>query len=166
MMAQPGRSFAFLSEVGFGYDMTKYFRPQTAYAIKHCSMFLLFSRAKRKNCSYYFNAFLTLLYQPGICVSETGAADCICHTFARTRNGHGLQGITRYSTRPTFDPSVHAFEFSLFALGNQGLQEEIKLVPMDMADKPGWYKKVYPKNQVCLVLHGKTKKSSRSYPAT
>ena len=32
----------------------------------------------------------------------------------------------------------------------QGLQEEIELVPMDMADKPAWYKKVYPKNQVRL----------------
>uniref|UniRef100_K4AI66 GST N-terminal domain-containing protein n=1 Tax=Setaria italica TaxID=4555 RepID=K4AI66_SETIT len=29
-----------------------------------------------------------------------------------------------------------------------GLQEEIKLVPLDMADKPAWYKRVYPKNQV------------------
>nr|CAB3501190.1 unnamed protein product [Digitaria exilis] len=34
-----------------------------------------------------------------------------------------------------------------------GLQEEIKLVPMDMADKPAWYKKVYPNNQVPSLEH-------------
>jgi hypothetical protein len=38
----------------------------------------------------------------------------------------------------------------VIALGHQGLQEEIKLVPMDLADKPAWYKKVYPKYQVRL----------------
>jgi len=38
--------------------------------------------------------------------------------------------------------------WNVIALGHQGLQEEIKLVPMDMADKPAWYKKVYPKNEV------------------
>ena len=40
--------------------------------------------------------------------------------------------------------------WNVIALGHQGLQEEIKLVPMDMADKPAWYKKVYPKNEVRL----------------
>jgi len=37
----------------------------------------------------------------------------------------------------------------------KGLQEEIELVPMDMADKPAWYKKVYPKNQVPALEHNK-----------
>ncbi|RLN16147.1 hypothetical protein C2845_PM02G29660 [Panicum miliaceum] len=37
----------------------------------------------------------------------------------------------------------------------KGLQEEIKLVPMDMADKPAWYKKVYPKYQVPALEHKK-----------
>ncbi|PUZ41610.1 hypothetical protein GQ55_9G518200 [Panicum hallii var. hallii] len=37
----------------------------------------------------------------------------------------------------------------------KGLQEEIKLVPMDMADKPAWYKKVYPKYQVPALEHNK-----------
>jgi len=37
----------------------------------------------------------------------------------------------------------------------KGLQEEIKLVPMDMADKPAWYKKVYPKNEVPALEHNK-----------
>jgi glutathione S-transferase len=44
------------------------------------------------------------------------------------------------------------------------LQEKIKLVPMDMADKPGWYKKVYPNNQVWLVLHGKKKVRGYTLP--
>jgi hypothetical protein len=42
-------------------------------------------------------------------------------------------------------------KFSLLLWGNQGLQEKIKLVPMNMADKPGWYKEVYPNNQVWLA---------------
>ncbi|PAN50256.1 hypothetical protein PAHAL_9G508100 [Panicum hallii] len=37
----------------------------------------------------------------------------------------------------------------------KGLQEEIKLVPMDLADKPAWYKKVYPKYQVPAMEHNK-----------
>ncbi|OEL26140.1 Protein IN2-1-like protein B [Dichanthelium oligosanthes] len=37
----------------------------------------------------------------------------------------------------------------------KGLQEEIKLVPMDMADKPAWYKNVYPKNEVPSLEHNK-----------
>ncbi|KAJ1297676.1 hypothetical protein BS78_01G395200 [Paspalum vaginatum] len=37
----------------------------------------------------------------------------------------------------------------------KGLQQEIKLVPMDMADKPEWYKKVYPSNQVPSLEHNK-----------
>ncbi|CAD6203164.1 unnamed protein product [Miscanthus lutarioriparius] len=35
----------------------------------------------------------------------------------------------------------------------KGLQEKIKLVPLDMTDKPGWYKEVYPKNQVPSLEH-------------
>jgi len=45
--------------------------------------------------------------------------------------------------------------WNVIALGHQGLQEEIKLVPMDMADKPAWYKKVYPKNEVPALEHNK-----------
>ena len=31
----------------------------------------------------------------------------------------------------------------------QGLQEKIKLVPIDLIDRPAWYKeKVYPENKV------------------
>ncbi|PWZ55415.1 Protein IN2-1 B [Zea mays] len=37
----------------------------------------------------------------------------------------------------------------------KGLQEKIKLVPMNMADKPGWYKEVYPNNQVPSLEHNK-----------
>uniref|UniRef100_A0A0A9CQL4 Uncharacterized protein n=1 Tax=Arundo donax TaxID=35708 RepID=A0A0A9CQL4_ARUDO len=66
-------------------------------------------------------------------------------------NGHGSQGITRYrssqSSQASFDPSVLMI---LIALEQQGLQEKIKLVPMDMADKPAWYKNVYPENMVWL----------------
>ncbi|CAN6320432.1 unnamed protein product [Urochloa humidicola] len=36
-----------------------------------------------------------------------------------------------------------------------GLQEEIKLVPLDMAGKPAWYKKVYPQNEVPSLEHNK-----------
>ncbi|TVU47476.1 hypothetical protein EJB05_07079 [Eragrostis curvula] len=35
----------------------------------------------------------------------------------------------------------------------KGLQEKIKLVPMDTADKPAWYKKVYLKNMVPSLEH-------------
>ncbi|XP_066384434.1 protein IN2-1 homolog B-like isoform X2 [Miscanthus floridulus] len=35
----------------------------------------------------------------------------------------------------------------------KGLQEKIKLVPFYMTDKPGWYKEVYPKNQVPSLEH-------------
>ncbi|CAN6289819.1 unnamed protein product [Urochloa humidicola] len=37
----------------------------------------------------------------------------------------------------------------------KGLQEEIKLVPLDLANKPAWYNKVYPKNQVPSLEHNK-----------
>ena len=117
-----------LCSLKLGLDMTKYNRPQTAYAVKHCSVLLLFSRAKKK--SYYFNASLTVLYQPGICVSETLTADCICRTFARMRNGHGSQGITRYSTRPSLDPSVHAFKFSLLLCWEPGFAGEDQASPL------------------------------------
>ena len=43
------------------------------------------------------------------------------------------------------------------------MHEKIKLVPMDMTDKPGWYKEVYPNNQVWLVLHGKKRFEIISY---
>jgi len=34
----------------------------------------------------------------------------------------------------------------------QGLQDKIKIVAIDLADRPAWYKeKVYPENKVCLV---------------
>ncbi|KAF8683748.1 hypothetical protein HU200_044681 [Digitaria exilis] len=50
---------------------------------------------------------------------------------------------------PLFDGTTR----SIIALISEGLQEEIKLVPMDMADKPAWYKKVYPNNQVPSLEH-------------
>lgn len=35
--------------------------------------------------------------------------------------------------------------------GEQGLQEKIKLVPIDLKNRPDWYKeKVYPANKVSL----------------
>ena len=35
--------------------------------------------------------------------------------------------------------------------GGQGLQEKIKLVPIDLQNRPAWYKeKVYPANKVML----------------
>ncbi|CAN6307044.1 unnamed protein product [Urochloa humidicola] len=37
----------------------------------------------------------------------------------------------------------------------KGLQEEIKLVPLDLADKPAWYNKFYSKNQVPSLEHNK-----------
>ncbi|KAL6907456.1 hypothetical protein ACP4OV_002495 [Aristida adscensionis] len=37
----------------------------------------------------------------------------------------------------------------------KGLQEKIKLVPIDTADKPAWYKNVYPKSQVPALEHNK-----------
>ena len=34
----------------------------------------------------------------------------------------------------------------------QGLHDKIKIVAIDLADRPAWYKeKVYPENKVCLV---------------
>jgi hypothetical protein len=34
----------------------------------------------------------------------------------------------------------------------QGLQDKIKIVAIDLADRPAWYKeKVYPGNKVCMV---------------
>ena len=34
----------------------------------------------------------------------------------------------------------------------QGLQDKIKIVAIDLADRPAWYKeKVYPENKVCLT---------------
>lgn len=36
---------------------------------------------------------------------------------------------------------------------NQALQEEIKLVPIDLKNRPDWYKeKVYPANKVKVTL--------------
>lgn len=38
-------------------------------------------------------------------------------------------------------------------MGEQGLQEKIKLVPIDLQNRPAWYKeKVYPPNKVMLYL--------------
>ncbi|CAL4913894.1 unnamed protein product [Urochloa decumbens] len=37
----------------------------------------------------------------------------------------------------------------------KGLEEEIKLVPLNLADKPAWYNKVYPNNQVPSLEHNK-----------
>ena len=39
----------------------------------------------------------------------------------------------------------------------QGLHDKIKIVAIDLADRPAWYKeKVYPENKVCLVYPGTT----------
>lgn len=41
----------------------------------------------------------------------------------------------------------------MFLYVNQGLQEEIKLVPIDLKNRPDWYKeKVYPANKVKVTL--------------
>uniref|UniRef100_A0A0E0KC61 GST N-terminal domain-containing protein n=1 Tax=Oryza punctata TaxID=4537 RepID=A0A0E0KC61_ORYPU len=37
----------------------------------------------------------------------------------------------------------------------KGLQEKIKLVPIDMNDRPAWYKGVYPKNTLPSLEHNK-----------
>uniref|UniRef100_A0ACD5XKB2 Uncharacterized protein n=1 Tax=Avena sativa TaxID=4498 RepID=A0ACD5XKB2_AVESA len=35
----------------------------------------------------------------------------------------------------------------------KGLQGKIMLVPIDVADKPAWYKKIYPKNKIPCLEH-------------
>ncbi|KAI8523933.1 hypothetical protein RHMOL_Rhmol13G0109900 [Rhododendron molle] len=41
-----------------------------------------------------------------------------------------------------------------YAWGSEGLQEKIKLVPIDLEDRPSWYKeKVYPPNKVPSLEH-------------
>jgi hypothetical protein len=84
-----------------------------------CSCYFLGPKKKLFILVSYFNASLTVLYQPGICVSETVTADCICRTFARMRNGHGSQGITRYRLNQLGSPSVHTFKFSLLLWGTR-----------------------------------------------
>ncbi|THU70088.1 hypothetical protein C4D60_Mb08t21380 [Musa balbisiana] len=44
--------------------------------------------------------------------------------------------------------------YSICTLGEQGLQEKIKLVPIDLDNRPAWYKeKVYPANKVPSLEH-------------
>lgn len=87
----------------------------------------------------------------GGCLKTT---DCIWRIFAHMRNGHGSQGITRYrpiwDSQATFTQSILILDLEHF--GHQGLQEKIKLVPMDTSDKPAWYKTVYLGNTVWLKL--------------
>lgn len=47
---------------------------------------------------------------------------------------------------------VHDKFYSICTLGEQGLQEKIKLVPIDLDNKPAWYKEVYPANKVWCTL--------------
>jgi hypothetical protein len=38
-------------------------------------------------------------------------------------------------------------------MGEQGLQDKIKLVPLDLQNRPDWYKeKVYPANKVNYII--------------
>jgi hypothetical protein len=55
-----------------------------------------------------------------------------------------LSGVSCWSKRKRI--------FSLFPSSIQRLQDKIKIVAIDLADRPSWYKeKVYPENKVCLV---------------
>ncbi|KAI4331678.1 hypothetical protein MLD38_029839 [Melastoma candidum] len=43
---------------------------------------------------------------------------------------------------------------ALLSIGSMGLQNQIKLVAIDLLDRPNWYKeKVYPPNQVPALEH-------------
>ena len=143
-MAQPGRLLL---------CSLKFDRPQTAFAIMHvqyswyCAVCLA--------ALYLADIFLDLELQIVHVVRLPLCATCMDH-----KELQGTADRVR-SSWASFDPWVHALligeknqymllNWNVIALGHQGLQEEIKLVPMDMADKPAWYKKVYPKNEVRL----------------
>ena len=52
-----------------------------------------------------------------------------------------------------FSAAKQVLTFMKHFMGEQGLQEKIKLVPIDLQNRPAWYKeKVYPANKVMLYL--------------
>ncbi|KAF8402794.1 hypothetical protein HHK36_010885 [Tetracentron sinense] len=64
-------------------------------------------------------------------------------------------GIVMVLVKKLFSPLMaYLFPFVLICFEHQGLQDKIKLVPMNLQNRPGWYKeKVYPGNKVPSLEH-------------
>lgn len=89
---------------------------------------------------------------------------CIYRTHVPMHSVCGLPGIARlflqhfiacpwfvYSVYNLVDTNSLWLCFCFTKLKEQGLQDKIKLVPIDLQDRPAWYKeKVYPTNKVKL----------------
>lgn len=81
---------------------------------------------------------------------------CIYPTHAPMHNAYGLPGIVRLFHKLlvlggslSASVTVMGTYLHFFDAGEQGLQDKIKLVPINLQNRPTWYKeKVYPPNKV------------------
>jgi hypothetical protein len=95
-------------------------------------------------------------FNPHFCLCSREG--CTLRTTVRTLSALGLAGTTRYQHHSSLiyrrgsSPCVSLKEKTNPPSFVQGLQDKVKIVAIDLADRPAWYKeKVYPENKVCTV---------------